>query len=237
MQNLEIAVVNQSSVVDHASLVKMVDAVNLQIARDVAPKWLRQPARVMLYPDLPHVPKDRWLVVILDNADVANALGYHDETPDGRIYSRVFAKTVLSHHGTLLTGPNSVSVTLSHEVIEMFADPNINTWADNGGAEMLAWELGDPVEATSYIINGVAVSNFVLMSYFDMQNKTGPYDMLGLLKAPWSMLRGGYQILRTGGQITSKFGDEVPEWKTETKMFPASRTTRRMVTALPKENP
>lgn len=230
MKNQQIAVVNQSSVLDLESFTKMVAACDRQLREHVAPTWMRVPADVLVFTRLEQVPKDHWIVVILNDSDEANALGYHFETPDGRIYSRVFAKTILDHGGTLLKGANSVSVTLSHEIVEMFADPNINTWADNGADEMLAWELGDPVEATSYDIDGVAVSNFVFMSYFDIQNKTGPYDMLGLLKAPWTMLSGGYQIRRNkAGETAAVFGNEIPEWKKGSKAFPAARTQRRAV--------
>src|SRR5436309_15508938 len=40
--------------------------------------------------------KGAWALAFLDRADVANALGYHDLTPDGLPLSKVFVKTTLS---------------------------------------------------------------------------------------------------------------------------------------------
>src|SRR5207245_7909955 len=39
--------------------------------------------------------KGAWALAFLDRADVANALGYHDLTPDGLRLSKVFAKSTL----------------------------------------------------------------------------------------------------------------------------------------------
>ena len=39
--------------------------------------------------------KGAWALAFLDRADVANALGYHDLTPDGLPLSKVFVQTTL----------------------------------------------------------------------------------------------------------------------------------------------
>ena len=39
--------------------------------------------------------KGAWALAFLDTADVANALGYHDLTPDGLPLSKVFVRTTL----------------------------------------------------------------------------------------------------------------------------------------------
>jgi len=66
--------------------------------------------------------KGAWAMVFLDDADVANALGYHDLTPDGLPLSKVFVKTTL-------TVGQKVSVTACHELAEMLVDPAINLCA------------------------------------------------------------------------------------------------------------
>jgi len=58
-------------------------------------------------------------MAFLDSADVQNALGYHDLTPDGLPLSKVFVQT------TVQAG-QKVSVTASHELAEMLVDPAIN---------------------------------------------------------------------------------------------------------------
>ena len=40
--------------------------------------------------------KGAWALAFLDRADVANALGYHDLTPDGLPLSKVFVQTTLA---------------------------------------------------------------------------------------------------------------------------------------------
>ena len=60
-----------------------------------------------------------WAMAFLDSADVQNALGYHDLTPDGLPLSKVFVQT------TVQAG-QKVSVTASHELAEMLVDPAIN---------------------------------------------------------------------------------------------------------------
>ena len=70
--------------------------------------------------------KGAWALVFLDRADVANALGYHDLTPDGLPLSKVFVKS------TLDVG-QKVSVTACHELAEMLVDPAINLVAAGPG--------------------------------------------------------------------------------------------------------
>jgi len=63
--------------------------------------------------------KGAWAMVFLDNADQPGALAYHDLTPDGMPQSKVFVKTTLDNH-------DLVSVSASHELVEMLVDPAIN---------------------------------------------------------------------------------------------------------------
>ena len=63
--------------------------------------------------------KRTWAMVFLDTADVQGALAYHDLTPDGLPLSKVFVKTTLQNG-------DKVSVSASHELVEMLADPAIN---------------------------------------------------------------------------------------------------------------
>jgi len=71
------------------------------------------------------------------------------------------------HDGGTISGEgNSVSVALSHEVIEAFVDPDLNLWAEDEEGTLWAYEACDPVEAGSYQIRiagePVYVSNFDL---------------------------------------------------------------------------
>lgn len=167
------------------------------------------------------VPKDAALVILLDDPDVDGALGYHWVLPNGQPVARVFTKPILDNGGTLTVGANSVSCTLSHEILEMVEDPYANAWNDigEGSNEEDAHEVCDRTEGDSYEIDGISVSNFLGPRAF--RDGAGPYDYLGLLKKPFEIRPGGYAIRRRGGPNgTSReiFGDSYPSWKQDVRV-------------------
>jgi len=229
-----IAVVNESKKVtlDQARL--MTEACNIQIIRHAAPAWGKIAMPVLFYEVASAVPADGDLIVILDSPDEADALGYHTETPDGRVYGRVFVNPVLDSKGTILKGALSVSSVLSHEVMEQFIDPDINLWADDGLGKLYAIEVADPVENDSYIVKvgtkPVTVSDFVFPEWFDRENRRGTrYNQLATLKGPFTMRPGGYVVLRDEkGEEKSIFAAKYPAWRKKGKLHPAARTARRL---------
>src|SRR5207244_9494370 len=93
--------------------------------------------------------KGAWAMVFLDDADTAGALAYHDLTPDGLPESKVFVKTTLDNH-------DLVSVSASHELVEMLVDPAINLMTTGPDPKVIyAYEGADPVEALSFPVNGI----------------------------------------------------------------------------------
>jgi hypothetical protein len=177
-----IDVVNESTVLTDALAAKYTAAVATQLSRDFRPHWGRDTV-------LHFVPKGakkdpaHWWVAILDNSDVAGALGYHDMTNEGLPLGKVFA-------GTDLADGLSPSVTLSHEILEMIPNPWINLVVMLYDTVFLTYEDADPVEADSdgYPIGEVQVSDFVLPNYFQ-QGMRGPWDFRGLLKGPMPAIR------------------------------------------------
>jgi hypothetical protein len=156
------------------------------------------------------VPVGSIPMLIVDNPGVANALGYHDVDPQGVPYGRVFVDPVLDNGGTVLgTGGDpslSVSAVLSHEVLEWWYDPTCGDWADRGRSSV-AKELCDPVEQDYYLIDGVAVSNYILPAWFNSLDKVGPFDAMGKLTKPFSMTKGGYWIEMADGGVRQVFAD------------------------------
>ena len=215
-------------------IVAMCVAITSQLTHHAAPAWNRLPASVSFCADPKHVIPGALHVYLFDDADQAGALGYHDETPAGDPYAKVFAKTILDNGGTIL-GPNGVAACLSHEVLEMWADPTIDYWAQSADGTLYALELGDPVENDSYVVvpaphaHPVFVSNFVFPSWFDdtPSKSTRLFDYLGKLKAPFTMDAGGYVIVMQGGNVSQRFGEAYPAWKKAGKTHPASRTSQR----------
>ena len=228
-----LAILNKSKVVTNAEALQMTAACDLQLRRDVAPAWGMLPFEVKFYVAKP--PTKALKLVIFDDADQADALGYHSDGPDGFPYGRVFVKPTMDAGAKVLTGPGSVASVLSHEVIELFLDPECNRWADGLDGNSYAFELCDPVEADGYDINKVNVSNFVLPPWFDQNPPKGSkFDFLGKLKKPFTMTKGGYVVFRAYGKeknvfakLNLQFGAKYPEWKKPGKAHAAARSARR----------
>src|SRR3974390_713817 len=229
-----IAILNQSTLVSDDDVVTMTEAVASQVRLDAAPLGDRSPAAVIFYTDPSAVPATAHGIALVDTIQnqPQGVLGFHTEDQGGKLGGVVAAKPELDNGGQATTGDWSVSSVLSHEVLEMFVDPNCNLWANDGKASAYSFEGCDPVEAPSYTVNGVSVSNFVTPSWFDpLAPATAQFDKLGLLHAPFGILKGGYVVYETAGKEQQKFGDEFPQWRRDMKSGPLARTRRRLAQA------
>jgi hypothetical protein len=130
--------------------------------------------------------KNNWQFVFLDDADTAGALGYHDLTANYQPISKIFVKT------TLADG-QKVSTTACHELFEMAIDPGAQLWADGPGGKLYAYEMCDAVEEEEFLVDGIAMSDFVYPAFFeDWTHPAGTkFDHLGKVKKPFQMLKGG----------------------------------------------
>jgi hypothetical protein len=229
-----IAILNQSTLVSNADAAAMTQAIAAQVRLDAAPLWDRAPAAVIYYTDPTAVPPAAHGIALVDTiADQPQGvLGFHTEDQGGKLWGVVAAKPELDSAAKVTTGDWSVSSVLSHEVLEMFIDPNCNLWANDGKGSAYSFEVCDPVEAPTYEVSGVSVSNFVTPAWFDPQAAaTAEFDKLGKLTAPFTMLKGGYVVFETAGKEQQKFGDEFPAWRREMKSGPLARTRRRLAQA------
>lgn len=234
-----IAVVNESPRLSSQDAQRAVDACSKQLIYHAGPVWGKTAHVVILYPTETHVPAGADLIVFLDNADQAGALGYHDETPGGRPYGKIFVADCLKD----AIPPSSC---LSHEVLELFVNPTCCGWEWDGNQKMYAREVGDPVENDWYVIMAhdgtpVEVSNFVWPSWFDPQATPGSrFDQMRNVTAPFTMTPRGYVIVMQASQESQQFnrpecifGSEYPEGKKAGKNFAASRTQRIILNAIP----
>jgi len=241
-----IAVINQSTLVTNADVQIMCEALQIQFDLQVAAAWNQKSPTVKFFANITNIPGYAWVISVLDNPDVANALGYHEETND-QVDGFIFCQPVLQNGGVVLYDPTnpqntSVASVLSHEAIEMFGDRFANFWAagpnvvasDGYTYSEYALELCDPVEGNSYVVNvgttPVSMSNFVFPSWFNPEGTSQfnmPFDYLSLLKTPFSMTSGGYMIVQQVGQVQQVFGEKMPEWKQKIKRNDFSRATSR----------
>jgi hypothetical protein len=160
---------------------------------------------VKLYNTAQARPTD-WQFIYFDDADTAGALGYHDLTKDGQPLSKIFVKTTLA-------AKELVSVTASHELFEMVIDPIANLWAEAKDGTEYAYEMSDPVEEDTFLVDGIQMSNFVHPSWFEpFKHPPGAkFDHLGLLKKPFSMTKGGYVIVKRKGKVSDEFGSKAKQ--------------------------
>jgi len=121
------------------------------------------------------------------------ALCYHDLTSDGLPLGKVFAASDLKA-GT------SWTVTASHELLEMLADPNINLTVfvqdANTTGTLYAYEVCDACEDDSvgYQIDNILLSDFVYPAWFEDFRTTGStqFDRTNQIQNPLQLLPDGY---------------------------------------------
>lgn len=224
-----IAVRNHGHLVDDTTVRAWADACRKQAKYHACPLWGLAPVPVIFVSTFEPSPPGAWEIVIFDHADQANALGYHDRTPNGVPYGRVFVAE------TERAGLNPCSV-LSHEIVEAVGDPIVNTWRDypDGGRQVAA-ELCDPCQGNIYQDRrGFWLSDFVLPSWFT-PGADGPYTFMDAegypdapnLIAPFEIASNGYAIVRTAGRISNVFGARYADERRDMVGLPGSRTSRR----------
>jgi hypothetical protein len=217
---------------DHGILEAVAEALTIQIERDFAPAWgvAPRPVAVGGRGDKLH---------FFDTARQADDYGWHIVDDDGDPYAHVFAAASLDRGSTWVVGSDAVSVTASHEVLEMLGDPAANEYCFDGDRSLWSREVCDPVQADSYrIVAGgtrVAVSNFVLPAYFNPWSD-GPYDYLGVLKEPFTIAKGGYAVIQRASATHEldaramgvEFDTNMPEWQRTEKLEGWGRTFWRL---------
>jgi hypothetical protein len=169
---MNISIVNHSGGrVSDEELQCAIRAINRQIAEDFAPYWgmsatLRLEGRSAKNPQTIKLADMRGdaVIYVWDKVDVDGAIGYHDENNQGVPYGFIFV--TISEE---LDEP--WSTTLSHEALELIADPEANLLVmgphPTEKRDVFHWfEMCDAVQDESYKIDDVAVSNFVLPLYF-----------------------------------------------------------------------
>lgn len=162
-----------------------------------------------------------WGLVFSDDADQANALGYHETTSEGLPLGHVFVHTSNE-------AGEPITCVASHELAEMLADPGCNLGAFSPRRRWIALEVCDPVESGTFHINGTPFSNFVRPSWFGGVPDAEGYDYLKLCAAPWQLLPGGYVPVFANGRWTQIFGSRKAKKQYGEKDRRGHRPERRM---------
>ena len=199
-----ISIINASDVARNRDVERMVKAIQKQVTQHFRPAWGLQ-AKLVFNEDPPLAMK----VIIKDRASKEDKgfLGYH--FVNGLPVTYIFAKDDIDSNGEF-------SSTLSHEVLEMLADPGVNLYSmgfyrDRAGkrrSAFIPYEVCDPVQENTYKIDGVPVSDFVLPEWFEPEHADGvmPMDYLGVLDGPFMLADGGYIDIYNNGRTRTIFG-------------------------------
>jgi hypothetical protein len=183
-----IYLVNESTALPNPQLQNALPALQGQISQDFEPVW-NLDAKLVIGP----APDRGWRVFIQDSSDVPGALGYHDVCEqDGLGYPCAFVGV----QTTLDAGLDPMG-TLSHELLEMIADPYTETFR-KVGRRFYVQEVCDPPESevfgyTRPGLDGspVTLSDFVTPVFF-RPGHAGPYDFTRHISRPLQVLAGGY---------------------------------------------
>lgn len=185
-----IAVLNESTVLTDDQVAAALPDLQTQVVRDFQPAW-GQSAHLTLVRKPATPSASAWQIVVLDDSDQADALGYHDVTGSGLPLAKVFVKTTEADRG-------SWTVVFSHELLEMLANPMTDSvvYVDDGSGSagwLVPVEVCDAVEgdALGYTVGGTLVTDFVLPSWFQAGSQ-GPWDFQQHLPQALYLAQGGY---------------------------------------------
>jgi len=171
-----ISVKNHSRIPD-TEVLAAVRAVNRQIAEDFAPYWALGAVLRLTDPKAKPLQADAIIRIYPHGHD------YHwspTGLPEGHVFTDL--SDLARESVPWLTWTNS----LSHEALELIADPQLNTLVQGPHPvrhHHLVFhyrEICDPVQSETYQIDGVTVSNFVLPHYYNSMGESGGRnDFLG----------------------------------------------------------
>lgn len=180
-----IAITNSSTCLTDAQVEAVLPAMQKQVSGDFKAYW-ELDCTLDFLPHSQPLARGWWQVAIVDNPDQAGALGYHEMSSTGTPLGKVFAKLDME-------SGSSWTATLSHELLEMLADPWINWCAVGSDSRIYALEVCDAVEddKLGYEIDGVLVSDFVTPAWFE-PTCADRIDFKQHLSKQLELARGGY---------------------------------------------
>jgi hypothetical protein len=189
-----IAITNVSTCLSDGQVEAAIPALQRQVSLDFKAYW-EVDCELTFLPKEQPLTEGWWQISVTDNPDQAGALGYHELSSRGTPLGNVFAALDLQSGG-------SWTVTLSHELLEMLADPWINWCAQGSDGRIYALEVCDAVETDrlGYRIDEVLVSDFITPSWFE-PTRADRVDFKRRISKPLQLASGGYiSVLDEGGR-------------------------------------
>jgi hypothetical protein len=223
--NPTISIVNRSRTVSDADIKRKMVALQKQITRDFEPAW-GWGANLKF-----NAKRYNMKVVIRDHAGGGD-LGYHIE--GGKPVGYIFAKDDIEATGEF----KEYTSTLSHELLEMIADPNVNLYAagkfrvkSKSRVGFYALEVCDPVQENYYKVDGVRVQDFVLPEWFEQFHRKGAMKMdhMGVIDAPFTLAEGGYTEVFSKGRWHSLTGPQAKPKRKRHRLLVRMNVMRKAV--------
>jgi hypothetical protein len=236
---MRLTLANVSTKVAQADFQAVVLAIAKQVTHHFQPEWhigaeLKAIALPLNGKKAP-VQRDADAIIYLGDSSedpttgVKGAYGYHSannrKIPYGFIYLNICGKS-----------REVWTSTLSHEVLELLADPDAALTASgpapkgHTGPVHYDIEVCDPTQGDTYSIDHVVVSNFVGKSYFGLSGGSGRTNYLNLRLAPFGVRPRGYLQYERGSRAHQVYGRAVTQSQKDAKkkMQTVRRNARRI---------
>ncbi len=209
-----VAVINKSRL-DDEDVAFYAAAADAQLREDLMSKWKGVDYTPISFfasdKDLPTASGVARLMIIQDTIDQADAAGYHQFVGVPR--------------SIILAQGEQTSVTMSHEALEMSADPNVDEWVRMPDGRHVAVEIADPVESDTYpkTVTILGKTRDISVSAF-----VGPEWFQPGTPGAFTLAPGGYMVVDDGGSVSPVFADEAGRLRYEAKRAnPSSRINAR----------
>jgi hypothetical protein len=197
--------ISNASKVPHHQVRRVVSAIQEQVDRHFFPLWGWR-AELVFDPERKTRRKGA-MHIVLKNSNRDGEPGYHfsEGVPEAEVFTRSPGGRVLSDW----------DATLSHEVLEMVADPGVNLYAlghvQRAGRRrraFVALEVCDPVQERLYLIGDVKVSDFVTPEWYEPERQRGStkFSFLAAVEEPFELAEGGYVDAFVDGRFITVFG-------------------------------
>jgi len=230
---MRLTIANISTRIVQSDMDAAVAAISHQVANDFGPEWsidaiLNTTSVSLAQGAAPIASISDAIIYVGDQSDdpttgVNNVLGYHSDNHAGIPYGFVYLDVCQAY------GENW-TCTLSHEVLELLADPTavltVTGPAQGGGAGNVYYDLEvcDPTQGDTYTVAGIEVSNFVTKAYFGMAGgQSTQTNFLNLALAPFGVRPKGYLQFEDNGATQQVFGEKVTTAMKNSKMVRSKR--------------
>ncbi len=237
---VSVLVVNVSTTIDDDTFDRAVAAVEAQVNTDFQPVWGVGASLAARRLDLGGLRANvdggtQAILYVGDHtsdptAGISSVFGYHDRTRSGLPYAFVYLDVC-----TLRGEPWTCA--LSHEVLELLADPDTTSTApgpapEGSGLEgdvPFSLEVCDPTQGDRYEIDGVPVVNFVTRAYFGDGPVGAATNFLELDLPPFGVRPGGYTQYDDGATMQRIDGSPLDAAMQQAQMLMAEhrRNARR----------